>query len=73
MKSKNMKFIQFHIDILNEFENENGIVRSLYFVEGCYMRSYYSGSFVILSMILTGNYHDRLTANRINSILFIII
>lgn len=38
MKSKNMKFIQFHIEILNEFANENRIVRSLYFVDGCYIR-----------------------------------
>lgn len=32
-----MKFTQFHIDILKELENENGIVRSPYFLEGCYI------------------------------------
>ena len=28
---------QFHMDILNELDNENGIVRSPYFLEGCYV------------------------------------
>lgn len=32
-----MKFTQFHIDILKELDNENGIVRSPYFIEGCYV------------------------------------
>ena len=32
-----MKFTQFHIDILKELENKNGIVRSPYFLEGCYI------------------------------------
>lgn len=65
MKSKNMKFIQFQLDILNELANENGIVRSPYFVEGYYMRSYYSHSFVIPSMILTGITMPEMTADRI--------
>ena len=32
-----MKFTQFHVDILEELEGENGIVRSPYFIEGCYV------------------------------------
>ena len=32
-----MKFTQFHMDILEELDNENGIVRSPYFIEGCYV------------------------------------
>lgn len=32
-----MKFTQFHMDILEELDNENGIVRSPYFVDGCYV------------------------------------
>lgn len=43
----------------------NGIVRSPYFVEGYYMRSCYSHSFVIPSMILTGITMPEMTADRI--------
>lgn len=32
-----MKFTQFHMDILEELDNENGIVRSPYFIKGCYV------------------------------------
>lgn len=32
-----MRFTQFHMDILEELDNEYGIVRSPYFVEGCYV------------------------------------
>lgn len=32
-----MKFTQFHIDILEELDNEKGIVRSPHFIEGCYV------------------------------------
>lgn len=32
-----MKFTQFHMDILKELDNENGVVRSPYFTEGCYV------------------------------------
>ena len=32
-----MKFTQFHMDILTELDNENGIVRSPYFMKGCYV------------------------------------
>ena len=32
-----MKFTQFHMDILEELDGENGIVRSPYFIEGCYV------------------------------------
>lgn len=37
MDKSYMKFTQFHMDILKELVNENGIVRSPYFVEGCYV------------------------------------
>lgn len=37
MDKSYMKFTQFHMDILKELDNENGIVRSPYFVEGCYV------------------------------------
>ena len=37
MDKSYMKFTQFHMDILNELDNENGIVRSPYFLEGCYV------------------------------------
>ena len=37
MDKSYMKFTQFHMDILNELDNENGIVRSPYFIEGCYV------------------------------------
>ena len=37
MDKSYMKFTQFHMDILNELNEENGIVRSPYFVEGCYV------------------------------------
>lgn len=37
MDKSYMKFTQFHIDILKELDNENGIVRSPYFIEGCYV------------------------------------
>lgn len=32
-----MKFTQFHKDVLEELDDENGIVRSPYFVKGCYV------------------------------------
>ena len=32
-----MKFTQFHMDILEELDSENGIVRSPYFMSGCYV------------------------------------
>lgn len=35
MDKSYMKFTQFHMDILQELDNENGIVRSPYFAEGC--------------------------------------
>lgn len=37
MDKSYMKFTQFHMDILEELNNENGIVRSPYFMEGCYV------------------------------------
>ncbi len=37
MDKSYLKFTQFHIDILQELDNENGIVRSPYFIEGCYV------------------------------------
>lgn len=37
MDKSYMKFTQFHIDILEELDNENGIVRSPYFAKGCYV------------------------------------
>lgn len=37
MDKSYMKFTQFHIDILNELNDENGIIRSPYFIEGCYV------------------------------------
>ena len=37
MDKSYMKFTQFHMDILEELDNENGIVRSPYFKEGCYV------------------------------------
>ena len=37
MDKSYMKFTQFHMDILTELDNENGIVRSPYFIEGCYV------------------------------------
>lgn len=37
MDKSYMKFTQFHMDILHELDDENGIVRSPYFVEGCYV------------------------------------
>ena len=37
MDKSYMKFTQFHMDILKELDNENGIVRSPYFIEGCYV------------------------------------
>lgn len=37
MDKSYMKFTQFHMDILEELDNENGIVRSPYFLEGCYV------------------------------------
>lgn len=32
-----IKFTHLHMDILEELDNENGIVRSPYFIEGCYV------------------------------------
>lgn len=37
MDKSYMKFTQFHMDILEELDNENGIVRSPYFMSGCYV------------------------------------
>lgn len=37
MDKSYMKFTQFHMDILAELDNENGIVRSPYFKKGCYV------------------------------------
>jgi len=37
MDKSYMNFTQFHIDVLKELDSENGIVRSPYFVEGCYV------------------------------------
>ena len=37
MDKSYMRFTQFHMDILEELNNESGIVRSPYFVEGCYV------------------------------------
>lgn len=37
MDKSYMKFTQFHMDILAELDNENGIVRSPYFMKGCYV------------------------------------
>ena len=37
MDKSYMKFTQFHMDILEELDNENGIVRSPYLIEGCYV------------------------------------
>lgn len=37
MDKSYMKFTQFHMDILEELDKENGIVRSPYFNEGCYV------------------------------------
>ena len=37
MDKSYMKFTQFHMDILEELDRENGIVRSPYFTEGCYV------------------------------------
>ena len=37
MDKSYMKFTQFHMDILEELDNEYGIVRSPYFIEGCYV------------------------------------
>lgn len=37
MDKSYMKFTQFHMEILKELDNENGIVRSPYFVDGCYV------------------------------------
>lgn len=37
MDKSYMKFTQFHMDVLEELDDENGIVRSPYFMEGCYV------------------------------------
>lgn len=37
MDKSYMKFTQFHMDILKELDDENGIVRSPFFLEGCYV------------------------------------
>jgi hypothetical protein len=37
MDKSYMKFTQFHIDILEELDNEKGIVRSPHFIEGSYV------------------------------------
>lgn len=37
MDKSYMKFTQFHKDVLEELDDENGIVRSPYFVKGCYV------------------------------------
>lgn len=37
MDKSYMKFTQFHIDILAECDGENGVVKSPYFIEGCFV------------------------------------
>lgn len=37
MDKSYMKFTQFHKNVLEELDDENGIVRSPYFVKGCYV------------------------------------
>ena len=37
MDKSYMKFTQFHIDILAECNGENGVVKSPYFIEGCFV------------------------------------
>lgn len=37
MDKSYMKFTQFHMDILEELDGENGIIRSPFFLEGCYV------------------------------------
>ena len=37
MDKSYMKFTQFHMDVLEELDGENGIVRSPYFIPGCYV------------------------------------
>lgn len=37
MDKSYMELTQYHIDILKELDDENGIVRSPYFIEGCYV------------------------------------
>lgn len=37
MDKSYMKFTQFHIDILAECDEENGVVKSPYFIEGCFV------------------------------------
>lgn len=37
MDKSHMKFTQFHMDILEELDNEKGIVRSPHFIEGSYV------------------------------------
>ena len=37
MDKSYMKFTQFHIDILAECDGENGVVKSPYFIEGCFL------------------------------------
>lgn len=37
MDNSYMMFTPFHLDILEELDNENGIIRSPYFREGCYV------------------------------------
>lgn len=46
MDKSYMKFTQFHMDILEELDKENGVVRSPYFIEGCYV--VYSIKMVVL-------------------------
>lgn len=37
MDKSYLKFTQFHKDVLEELDDENGIVRSPYFIKGCYV------------------------------------
>lgn len=37
MDKSYMKFTQFHMDVLEELDEENGIIRSPYFISGCYV------------------------------------
>ncbi len=55
MDKSYMKFTQFHIDILEELDNESGIVRSPYFLEGCYVVYYIKNGCLTLWV-----FHDSL-------------
>ncbi len=54
MDKSYMKFTQFHMDILEELDNEYGIVRSPYFIEGCYVVYSVKNSFLTLWVFQDG-------------------